>query len=347
MKIAVDAMGGDHAPDAIIKGAIEAAKLFNGNVDIALVGNGPLLREKLSHITYRYRPQSVTIVEAAEVIEMGESPVSALRKKRNSSLVVAMDLLKTGQAQAVVSAGNTGAVMASALLHVGRLEGVNRPAIASVLPNQKGITLAVDVGANTDCKPLNLLQFGIMGSLYYRHIFRCPNPRVGLLNIGEERTKGNDLTLEAYSLLSKSQLNFIGNVEGKDILSGAADVIVCDGFLGNVILKFAESIVGLVSSTIRDKVASNVRSKLGAFLLAPAFIKFKRKLDYEEYGGAPLLGIDGVCVICHGGSSSKAIKNAVTLAVRIVNSGVNNQIKYQLHEMNTMVPVIETHEVTV
>ena len=347
MKIAVDAMGGDHAPDAIIKGAIEAAKLFNGNVEIALVGNGSLLREKLSHIAYRYRPQSVTIVEAAETIEMGESPVSALRKKRNSSLVVAMELLKTGQAQAVVSAGNTGAVMASALFKVGRLEGVSRPAIASVLPNQKGVTLAVDVGANTDCKPINLLQFGIMGSFYYRHIFRCPNPRVGLLNIGEERTKGNDLTLETYELLSKSPLNFIGNVEGKDILTGVADVIVCDGFLGNVILKFCESIVGLVSSTIKEKVASNVRSKLGAFLLAPAFKKFKRKLDYEEYGGAPLLGIDGVCVICHGSSSAKAIKNAINLAVRIVNSGVNNQIKYQLQEMNNTVPAPDTQSVTV
>lgn len=237
--------------------------------------------------------------------------------------------------------------MAGALFHVGRLEGVSRPAIASVLPNQKGITLAVDVGANTDCKPINLLQFGIMGSLYYRHIFRCPNPRVGLLNIGEERTKGNDLTLEAYNLLSESQLNFIGNVEGKDILKGAADVIVCDGFLGNVILKFAESIVGLVSSTIKDKVASNVRSKLGAFLLAPAFKKFKRKLDYEEYGGAPLLGIDGVCVICHGGSSPKAIKNAINLAVRIVNSGVNNQIKYQLQVMNNTASVSKNQRASV
>ncbi|MFQ6091918.1 MAG: phosphate acyltransferase PlsX [bacterium] len=337
MRIAVDAMGGDNAPDAVIKGAVEIAKLFNSNVEIALVGNGPLLREKLSHITYRYRPQSVTIVEATQTIEMGESPVLALRKKRNSSLVVAMELLKSGQAQAVVSAGNTGAVMACALLDLGRLEGVSRPAIASVLPNQKGITLLLDVGANTDCKPINLLQFGIMGSLYYRHIFRSPHPRVGLLSIGEESTKGNELTLEAYKLLANSQLNFVGNVEGKDILKGATDVIVCDGFVGNVILKFTESIVGLVSATIREKVAANVRSKLGAYLLAPAFVKFKRKLDYEEYGGAPLLGIDGVCIICHGGSSPKAIRNAINLAVRIVNSGVNDQIKYQLHKMNNRV----------
>jgi glycerol-3-phosphate acyltransferase PlsX len=176
-----------------------------------------------------------------------------------------------------------------------------------------------------------------MGSLYYQHIFRLPRPRVGLLNIGEENTKGNETTLEAYPLLSKSHLNFVGNVEGKDILRGAADVIVCDGFVGNVILKFAESIVGMVSSIIHEKVAANARSKLGAFLLAPAFIKFKRKLDYEEYGGAPLLGIDGVCVICHGSSSPKAIKNAINLAVRIVNSGVNKQIKYQLQEMNSLV----------
>ena len=337
MRIAVDAMGGDHAPDAVIKGAIESARLFNGNVEIILVGSGPLLREKLSRITYRYRSQTVTIAEATQTIEMGESPVLASRKKKDSSLVVAMELLKRGQAQAVVSAGNTGAVMACAMLYIGRLEGVNRPAIGSVLPNQKGMTLLLDVGANTDCKPINILQFGIMGSLYFQHIFRSPRPRVGLLNIGEENTKGNELTLEAYTLLSKSQLNFVGNVEGKDILKGAADVIVCDGFVGNVILKLAESIVGLVSSTIKEKVAANARSKLGAYLLAPAFIKFKRKLDPEEYGGAPLLGIDGVCVIGHGSSSPKAIKNAINLAVRIANSGVNKQIKYQLQEMNSLV----------
>lgn len=332
MKVAVDAMGGDRAPDAIIKGAVEAAKLLNSQVEIALVGNGPLLREKLSHISYRYRPQSVSIIEATETIEMDESPVLASRKKRDSSLVVAMELLKQGQAQAVVSAGNTGAVMACALLYAGRLEGVNRPAIGSILPNQKGLTLLLDVGANADCKPINLLQFGIMGGLYYQHIFRTPCPRVGLLNIGEEKTKGNELTLEAYPLFSKSQLNFVGNVEGKDILKGAADVIICDGFVGNVILKFAESIVGMVYSAIKEKAAANVRSKLGAFLLAPAFGKFKRKLDYEEYGGAPLLGIDGVCVICHGKSSPKAIRNAINLAVRTVNSGVNKQIKYQLQK---------------
>jgi glycerol-3-phosphate acyltransferase PlsX len=337
MRVAVDAMGGDHAPDAVIKGAVEAAKLLNSQVEIVLVGNGPLLREKLSHIAYRYRPPSISIVEATETIEMDESPVLASRKKRDSSVVVAMELLKSGQVQAVISAGNTGAVMACALLYVGRLEGVNRPAIGSILPNQGGITLLLDVGANSDCKPVNLLQFGIMGSLYYQHIFRVPRPRVGLLNIGEENTKGNELTLEAYSLISKSQLNFVGNVEGKDILKGAADVIVCDGFVGNVILKFAESIVGMVYSTIKEKVAANVRSKLGAFLLAPAFVKFKRKLDYEEYGGAPLLGIDGVCVICHGKSSPKAIRNAINLTVRIVNSGVNKQIKYQLQKINDMV----------
>jgi len=337
MKIAVDAMGGDHAPDAIIKGAVEAAKLLNSQVEIALVGNGPLLREKLSHILYRYRPGSVSIVEASETIEMDESPVLASRKKKDSSLVVAMELLKKGQVQAVVSAGNTGAVMTCALLYAGRLEGVNRPAIGSIVPNQKGVTLVLDVGANADCKPINLLQFGIMGSLYYQHLFRTPHPRVGLLNIGEEKTKGNELTLESYPLLSKSQLNFVGNVEGKDILKGAADVIVCDGFVGNVILKFAEGIVGMVYSTIKETVASNIRSKLGAFLLAPAFLKFKKKLDYEEYGGAPLLGIDGVCVICHGKSSPKAIRNAINLAVRTVHSGVNKQIKYQLQKTNDMI----------
>jgi glycerol-3-phosphate acyltransferase PlsX len=216
---------------------------------------------------------------------------------------------------------------------------VNRPAIGSVIPTQKGITLLLDVGANADCKPVNLLQFGIMGSLYYQHVFRTPDPRVGLLNIGEENTKGNELTLETYTLLSKSQLNFVGNVEGKDILKGAADVIVCDGFVGNVILKFAESIVGMVYSTIKEKVAANLRSKLGAFLLTPAFAKFKRKLDYEEYGGAPLLGIDGVCIICHGKSSPKAIRNAINLTVRIINSGVNKQIKYQLQRINDSVLV--------
>jgi len=338
MRIAVDAMGGDHAPDVVIQGAIEAARLLSENVEIVLVGNGPILREKLARLAYRYRPRSVVFHEASQSIEMGESPAQALRKKRDSSIVVGLGMVKSGQAQAFVSAGNTGAVMACAIFEVGRLAGVSRPAIGSIMPNQKGVSLLLDAGANADCKPINLLQFGIMGSLYFQHIIKGSRPRVGLLSIGEESTKGNELTVEAHALLAKSHLNFVGNVEGKDILKGAADVIICDGFVGNVILKFAESIVGMVSSTIREKVAANLRSKIGAFLLTPAFAKFKRRFDYEEYGGAPLLGIDGACIICHGGSSPKAIRNAINLAVRVVNSGINQQIKYQLQEMSDHVP---------
>lgn len=328
IKMAVDAMGGDQAPDAIVEGAVKATRVMGKDVEIVLVGDEPLVKEQLS--TFTYRGGSISIVDAPEVIGMHESPASALRKKKNSSIAVATRLQKEGQVEALVSAGNTGAVMAASILELGRLQGVRRPAIASTFPSEQGICVVLDVGANAECKPIHLLQFGVMGSIYTRQVLGLKNPKVGLLSIGEESSKGNELTLEAHKLLAESSLNFTGNVEGKDILKGTADVVVCDGFVGNVILKFAESIIDMLITAVKEKLMTDLRGKFGAFLLRPGFEEFKKELDYQEYGGAPLLGIDGVCIICHGGSSAKAIMNAIRMAERMVNSQVNEHIKSQL-----------------
>ena len=263
---------------------------------------------------------------------MDESPITALRKKKNTSIAVALSLHRQGRVDAVVSAGNTGAVMASSVWTLKRLEGVDRPAIASFFPTEKEPIIVLDVGANADCKPLNLYQFAVMGSIYARSILGRRNPRVGLLSIGEESSKGNELTLEAHRLLGRSSLNFIGNLEGKDILTGDVDVVVCDGFVGNVILKFTESIERILTTHFNKHLRSNLRSKLGALLLKPVFENFRKDFDYAEYGGAPLLGIDGVSIICHGKSSPKAISNAILVARRMVREGINEMIKQRLKE---------------
>lgn len=328
MQIAVDAMGGDQAPDIIIRGAVMATEVVGENVEILLVGDEAQVWERLSG--YSYRDGSISVVHAPEVIGMNEPPAYALRKKKGSSIAVATRLQREGRVDALVSAGNTGAVMAASILELGRLEGVRRPAIASVFPSARGRCVVLDVGANAECKPIHLLQFGIMGSIYTQCVFGLDNPTVGLLNIGEESSKGNELTLEAHRLLAESTLNFIGNVEGRDIFKGTADVVVCDGFVGNIILKFAESIIDMLMTALKEKVLTDFRGKFGAFLLRPAFEEFRKELDYQEYGGAPLLGIDGVCIICHGGSSAKAIMNAIKVAERMVCSQVNKHIKSQL-----------------
>ena len=271
-----------------------------------------------------------------EVVAMDESPAVALRKKRDSSIMVAIELVKRGLADAIVSAGNTGAVMAGTLLELGRLEGINRPAIASFFPTEKETTVVLDVGANADCKPINLYQFGVMGSVYTSRILGRPRPKVGLLSIGEESSKGNENTILAHQMLSGSSLNFIGNIEGRDILRGQVDVVVCEGFVGNVILKLTESIDGLLTSQLKRYVMSNLRYRLGAHLMMPALMAFRRDLDYAEYGGAPLLGINGVCIICHGGSSAKAIRKAIDVAQRMVKANVNSGIVEQLQQNGKM-----------
>jgi phosphate acyltransferase len=323
MKIAVDAMGGDNAPHAIIAGAVQAAMAHG--VGIILVGIEQLVRDELD----RY-PQAkslpIEIQNATEVVDMLDSPATVFRRKKNSSIRVANDLVKNGEAVAVISAGHTGAAMATSLFVLGSMEGVERPAIAIFMPTIKGTSIILDMGANVDCKPNNLLQFAVMGEVYAKYVLRIPNPRVGLLSIGEEETKGNELTKEAFKLLTETSLNFIGNVEGRDVMSGNADVIVCDGFVGNVVLKVSESVAEAIGLFIREGIGKNLMRKLGYLLMRPAFDSLKRRVDYAEYGGAPLVGINGISIISHGRSSDRAIKNAIRVATELAKSDVNKHI---------------------
>lgn len=313
IRIALDAMGGDHAPAEIVKGAVLAS--LELPVSIILVGDEARLRRELGH--YR-KKGDLAIFHASEVIGNDEPPVSAVKQKKNSSINVAVSLVKTRSADAVVSAGNTGALMASALFGLGRIPGVERPAIATIFPTPSGLVLLLDMGANVDCKPKNLLQFGKMGSLYAEHVMHRKNPRVGLLNIGEEKEKGNQLTAESWPLLKESRVNFIGNVEAKEILSGKVDVIVCDGFIGNLILKFGESVSEFVVTLLKKELMKNLITKFATVLLLPALGNIRKKIDYDEFGGAPLLGINGVVFKAHGRARAKAIKNAVRVAAEAV-----------------------------
>jgi glycerol-3-phosphate acyltransferase PlsX len=335
MKIAIDAMGGDNAPHPIVEGVVHAASLVQEGTEILLVGQEPVIKKDLkSHFIPLGLP--ISVVHAPDIVAMDEAPAVALRKKRDSSIMVAIDLMKRGLADAVVSAGNTGAVMAAALVELGRLEGVNRPAIASFFPTEKETAVVLDVGANASCKGMNLYQFGVMGATYASRILRRKKPRVGLLNIGEESSKGNEPTIMAHQMLTRSSLNFVGNIEGRDILGGNVDVVVCEGFVGNVILKLTESIDGLLAAQLKRYVMRSLRYRLGAHLLMPALLAFRRDLDYAEYGGAPLLGLNGVCIICHGGSSAKAIRKAIDVAQKMVKADVNSGIVHHLKENGEM-----------
>ncbi len=326
--VAVDAMGGDYAPASVVQGAYLAAEELGDKVALVLVGN----RDKITDCiqTSRLESPPFEIEHAPEEVLMEEKPTDALRRKKSSSIAVASRLHKCGDANAILSAGNTGAVVASALLTLGRLEGVLRPAIATSFPTEKGVTTVLDMGANPECKPANLLQFGVMGSIYESYIHSKVNPRIGLLSIGQEATKGNDLILAAHRLFSESDLNFVGNIEGQDILKGAVDVVVTDGFVGNVILKFMESLLDFLNSLAWRHVKRDIFAKVGLFLLKSAFRSIKRTLDYTEYGGAPLLGVNGVCIICHGSSSPKAISSGIKVAYRMVIDEVNDHIKKRL-----------------
>lgn len=311
MKIALDAMGGDSSPSAEVEGAILAAREFN--TEIVLVGDEKLIRAELEKHKTANLPLSIH--HASQRIEMHESPASALRRKKDSSIVVATNLVKEGTVSAVVSAGNTGATMAAGFFILGPVKGVERPAIATILPTLDGIAIMLDVGANVDCKPRHLYQFAIMGHVYATRVLQRENPRIGLLSIGEEDTKGNILTKETFRHLKESPLNFIGNVEGRDVYSGSADVVVCDGFIGNVALKISEGVAETINKLLKREIEKSFLGKIGYLFLKPAFKSFKKKVDYAEYGGAPLLGVNGGCIICHGRSTPKAIKNAITMAI--------------------------------
>jgi glycerol-3-phosphate acyltransferase PlsX len=326
MKIAVDAMGGDHGPAVVVEGAVTAARELG--ISVILVGDKAVIEQELSRL--RADTLGLEIRHASQVVTMAETPSHALRRKRDSSLRVAAELVRDRDAAAFVSAGNTGAAMAISMFVIGVLPGVDRPAIAAVLPSLRGYTVLLDVGANVGPKPWHLLQFGIMGNAFARDILGVDAPRVGLLSIGEEEGKGNDLTREAYEQLKTSSLNFMGNVEGRDIYNGSCDVIVTDGFTGNVALKISESLAEMLGAMIKEELTRDVRSKLGAALAMPAFSRFKKRVDYTEMGGAPLLGIDGGAIICHGSSPAKAIKNAVRVAREWARAGLNDHIKAAL-----------------
>ncbi len=332
VRVALDAMGGDNAPADIVHGGVEAARATREECEIVLVGDEAQLRRELAR-HFRTAELPIRVHHASQRIEMAEAPAAALRAKRDASIAVAMRLHRQGEVDAVVTAGNTGAAMAAAVWHLGRLQGVARPALGAVLPHLEGATLLLDVGANVDCKPHHLLQFAHMGAIFYRHVLGQSEPRVALLSVGEEESKGNAASLAAHRLLRKSKLNFIGNIEGGDVLKGGAEVVVCDGFVGNILVKFAESVDRLYRSILRRKIGRHVVRQFGAFLLQPTFDGLRKIFDYQEYGGAPLLGVDGVCIVGHGRSTPRAVKNAVREAVKMVRERVNHHIAVELQQL--------------
>jgi glycerol-3-phosphate acyltransferase PlsX len=329
MRIAIDAMGGDLAPRAIVEGAVLYAKETKGKHQLLLLGDQLIVQKELSkyHLESFYH---ISVHHTTQVVEMSDLPTTVFKQKPDSSLLKGLQLHKNGEVEAMVSAGSTGAQMVGSLMILGRIEGVHRPALGSFLPTEGGVVLLIDVGANVDCKPINLLQFGLMGSIFINFIYRVKNPRVGLLSIGEEKSKGNELVLSTYPLMAAHLPNFIGNLEGRDILAGKADVIVTDGFVGNNILKFVESIMGVFGSSFKKSIGKNIFSLLGAFMVRHAFHEMKSSFDYQEYGGVPLLGVNGISIICHGRSTSKAIKNAIRVAVDIGEKKLNEHIQARL-----------------
>src|SRR5215475_15051849 len=323
-KIAVDAMGGDHAPSAEIEGALQAAAQFG--IPIVLVGQEDRIQPVLEK--QDTAGLHIEVIHASEVITMDESAATAARKKKDSSIRVAARLMRDGSVAGVVSAGNTGAVMATVKMVLGTLPVVDRPALSTVLPTQKAKpAILLDVGASVDCKPHHLEQFAVMGDIYSRAIFGIRRPRVGLLSIGEEDTKGNELTKEAFKSLKRAPVNFIGNCEGRDIFKGEVDVIVCDGFTGNVVLKLSEGLYETFTEMLRQELQKTLAAKVGYILAERAFRAFRRRLDYSEYGGAPLLGIKGITIVCHGRSNANAIKNAVRVAHEFCKHNVNDVIQ--------------------
>ena len=331
MRIAVDAMGGDHAPLVNVDGAVAAAREFG--ISSLLVGRtselAPLLRDA------GYRGSDVEIVDAPEVVSMDEPATAAIRKKRNSSIRIAANCVRDGRAQGLVSAGHTGAAMVSAKMVVGTIEGVDRPALATVLPNLTGHSLLLDVGANPDAKTPHFREFAVMGSIYAELAFGKRKPSVGLMSIGEEDSKGTDRTKEAFKVLKETGLNFIGNVEGRDVFNGKVDVIVTDGFTGNVILKVSEALAQMVENLLREEIKRTLQASVGFLLSKSAFRRFKQRLDYSEYGGAPLLGVKGCVIICHGRSSAKAVKNAIRFAAEFSRQNLAEKIQGQIAELHS------------
>ena len=329
--IGIDAMGGDYGALPMVQGAVRAARELGDRVRLILIGNTEEIKRILD--LHGGDLPGLEIHHASDRVAMGEEPVRAVKKKKDSSLNRLARLQANGDIDAMISAGNTGAVVASCQLILGKLAGVNKPAIASFIPTVRGSSIVLDVGATVDCKPIDLVQFAVMGSLYANYVLRLTRPRVGLLSIGEESEKGNEVTRAAHKLLKESNLEFIGNLEGRDILQGHADVVVCDGFVGNIVLKYTEGALAFLAGRVRTEVRNSLSGKLGAWLLKSAMLRIRKSLDPEELGGAPILGLNGVCIVAHGKSSPKAIYNAIKLAVRYVQQGVNEHICTKLTNM--------------
>jgi glycerol-3-phosphate acyltransferase PlsX len=331
MKIALDAMGGDFAPEVTVTGAIEAVNEYD--VAVVLVGDEGKIISCLGD--RRYPADKISILHATQVAGMDEAPSVVLRKKKDASIRRAIELVKRGEADAAVSAGNSGVAMAMGHVLLGAVEGIDRPAIATVMPALTGFILLIDAGATVDCKPRNLLEFAYMGNTYHKAVFgNVREPRIGLLSIGEEDSKGNELTKETFKLLKASRLNFIGNVEGKDVLSGKADIIVCDGFIGNVVLKTSEGVQDVIMKMLKFEIANMKTGRLGYLMIKPALRNFKKRTDYDEYGGAPLLGINGTCIISHGRSSAKAIRHAIRVAAEMSRQKVHDTIAQTMKELS-------------
>jgi len=328
-RIALDAMGGDNAPHEIVQGALFALEEYP-SVEITLVGREEVLRDLLG----AHLPARLQIVDAREVVDMTDNALAPLRRKRNSSIRVCANLVGEGKADAMVSAGHTGAAMTSAYKVLGTIEGVTRPALAAVIPSAHGHTCLLDVGANVDSKVANLREFAVMGHFYAQMIFGLEAPRVGLLSIGEEEGKGNELTRETFRVLKETGLNFMGNAEGRDVFNGNADVVVCDGFIGNVVLKASESLGEMIGTMLRTEVTRTAIRKVGALLLKGAFDDVKKRMDYSEYGGAPLLGVNGGCIISHGRSNAKAIKNAIRVGRDFSMNRVDSKIREKIGDLH-------------
>lgn len=333
MKIAVDAMGGDYAPAAIVEGSVLAAKGLD--IPIILVGD----RERVEAELKKHGPvdSNISVKHTTEVVGMDEGPTQAIRRKKDSSLKVCFDLVNSGEASAVVSAGNSGAAMAAGIFLFKKIKGVDRPAIAVSMPTIKGSAVVIDAGGNVDCKPAHLVQFAIMGDVYARYVINKDRPKVGLLSNGEEEGKGNELTRETHALLKDTALNYVGYIEGRDIFTGGVDVVVTDGFVGNVVLKVSEGLLEAFMGLLKKEIAASLPAKVGYMLSSGAFGSLKKKIDYAEYGGAPLLGIEGICIISHGRSNPKAIKNAILRASECVKNKINSHLAEEIGKSSDIV----------
>lgn len=330
MVVVVDGMGGDFSPNAVVEGCVEAIKEYN--IEILITGSEDLIKQELKK--YSYDCNKIKVIDAKEVISTNEHPVMAIKRKKDSSLVKALNLVKSGDADAIISAGSSGAFLAGCTLIVGRIKGIDRPALAPVLPGKNGPFMIIDCGANAECKPHYLVQFGLMGKTYFENILKVANPSVGLVNIGSEEEKGNELSKSAHKLLKETNLNFIGNVEAREIPSGDVKILVCDGFVGNVILKLYEGAVANIFDVLKTGIMSSFRTKLGGILLKPVFKKFKKDFDYKEYGGAAFLGVNGICIKAHGSSDAKAFKNAIKQATIFYENKVVDKLKLEIEKLS-------------